>query len=63
MRNEEERLFCELEAMQQEEAATLKAIAEQEAEAQRLAHEEERYWREYTRHRRDVIVTEDEYRR
>ncbi|KAF2881592.1 hypothetical protein ILUMI_24584 [Ignelater luminosus] len=62
LRNEEERLFVELETMQQEEAATSKAIAEQEAEAQRLAQEEERYWREYTRHRRDVIVTEDEYR-
>lgn len=53
----------ELAEMQQEEQATLSAIKQQELEAERLAQEEARYWNEYTRHRRDYMCTDDEYRR
>ncbi|XP_063976133.1 beclin-1-like protein isoform X2 [Diachasmimorpha longicaudata] len=59
---EEERMIQELEALRKEEAATRDAIAEQELERERLHHEEERYWKEYSRHRRDLILAEDECR-
>lgn len=61
--NEEQRLLSELAALKQEEVETLKAIKDEEAEAQRLSLEEDRYWREYTRHRRDLMQTDDESRR
>ncbi|XP_015518319.1 beclin-1-like protein isoform X2 [Neodiprion pinetum] len=59
---EEERMIGELEALQREEAATRTAIAEQERERERLQGEEERYWKEYSRHRRDMMFAEDEFR-
>jgi beclin 1 len=49
-----------LAALQKAELATKKAIEEQKAEHERLDSEEERYWREYTRHRREQMLTEDE---
>lgn len=63
VRAEEERMILELEALRKEETATKAAIAEQEKEKERLQSEEERYWREYSRHRRDLILAEDECRR
>lgn len=60
---EEERMIQELEALRKEEAATRNAIAEQELERKRLQSEEQRYWREYSRHRRDLILAEDECQR
>ncbi|XP_034936313.1 beclin-1-like protein isoform X2 [Chelonus insularis] len=59
---EEERMIQELEALRKEEAATRNAIAEKESERERLQNEEERYWREYSKHRRDLILAEDECR-
>jgi beclin 1 len=52
-----------LAALQEAELATKKAIEEQRAEHERLDSEEERYWREYTRHRREQMLTEDEVMR
>lgn len=63
MKGEEQRLLGELEALKEEEEETLKAIENEEAEAQRLGREEDRYWKEYTRHRRDFMQTDDESRR
>ena len=63
VRAEEERMTRELEALMKEEAATKAAIAEQEQERERLLSEEERYWKEYVRHKRDVMLAEDECRR
>lgn len=63
LKSEEERLIDELTALQEEEAATMKAIDEQHIEAQRLAKEELRYWKEYTKHRRDLILTDDDAKR
>lgn len=60
---EEERMIQELEALRKEEAVTRNAIAEQEQERDRLQNEERRYWKEYSRHRRDLILAEDECRR
>lgn len=63
LKGEEQRLLGELEALKIEEEETLKAIGEEELEAQRLGKEEDRYWKEYTRHRRDFMQTDDESRR
>lgn len=60
---EEERMIQELEALRKEEAVTRNAIIEQELERERLQNEEQRYWKEYSRHRRDLILAEDECRR
>ncbi|KAJ8673867.1 hypothetical protein QAD02_005129 [Eretmocerus hayati] len=57
---EEERMIRELEALKKEELATKNAIAEQEQERERLQIEEERYWREFARHKRDLLLAEDE---
>jgi len=60
LRAEEHRLLQELATLQEAEFSTKKAIAEQRAEHERLDGEEERYLREYARHRRDQMLTEDE---
>ena len=56
-------MISELEALRKEEIATRNAIAQQERERERLQSEEERYWKEYSKHKRDLILAEDEYRR
>lgn len=63
LKNEEQRLLNELEALSQEETETLKSIQIEEAEAERLAIEEDRYWKEYTKHRKDFMQTDDESKR
>ncbi|KAL1501873.1 hypothetical protein ABEB36_007116 [Hypothenemus hampei] len=59
---EEQRLLEELEALKVEEEATLKAIAEQEEIGKNIVEEENRYWKEYVRHKRDWLEAEDEGR-
>ncbi|XP_029661304.1 beclin-1-like protein isoform X1 [Formica exsecta] len=59
---EEERMIRELEALRKEEIATKNAIVEQERERERLQSEEDRYWKEYSKHRRDLMLAEDECR-
>jgi beclin 1 len=63
LRAEEQRLLQELAALQETELATKKAIEEQKAEHERLDGEEDRYLREYTRHRREQMLTDDELTR
>jgi beclin len=60
--SEEDRLLNELGALKREEDAVQLAIKLQEEEKQRLENEEEKYWREYTKHRRDLMTTEDEHK-
>ncbi|XP_067007749.1 beclin-1-like protein [Anabrus simplex] len=62
LKAEEQRLMEELATLQEKEKVVKEALAEQEREHERLDGEEERYWREYTRHRRDLMLTEDEFR-
>lgn len=62
MKLEEESLRDELSQLQVKEKAAREAVAKQEKEKERIAAEEERYWREYTRHRRDLLLAEDQYR-
>lgn len=60
--SEEERLLLELSSLSREKDAVKSAIKTQENDKERLEQEEEKYWREYTKHRRDLMTTEDEYR-
>ncbi|XP_063231199.1 beclin-1-like protein isoform X1 [Bacillus rossius redtenbacheri] len=60
LQSEEARLMRELASLKEQEVATENAIAEQEREKERLDSEEERYWREYTQHRWELTLTEDE---
>lgn len=63
VKSEEERMINELEALKKEEMATRNAIAQQEREKERLQSEEERYYREYSKHKRDLMLAEDECHR
>lgn len=59
---EEEKLCSELENLNKEEKSIKETIKAQEEEKKRLKVEDEKYWREYTKHRRELIAAEDEYR-
>lgn len=59
---EEKRLLGDLEALNKEEDETLKAIEEQEQMSKKITQEEDRYWKEYVRHKREWLVAEDEGR-
>lgn len=63
LKNEEHRLVAELSALQSEEKATLNAIEEHEREFERLCSEELRYWKEFTKHRKELMQTDDEHKR
>lgn len=52
-----------MEALKLEEMQQLQEIAEKEKEKERLEQEENHYWREYTKHRHELMTTEDEYKR
>uniref|UniRef100_A0A069DT97 Putative beclin-like protein n=1 Tax=Panstrongylus megistus TaxID=65343 RepID=A0A069DT97_9HEMI len=62
LRTEEDRLMYELKALQEEEKAVLNEYDAQEAIRDRLELEEERYWKEYSKHRNEFILVEDEHR-
>lgn len=59
---EEEKLSSELEGLNKDEKTIKETIKAQEEEKKRLKVEDEKYWREYTKHRRELIAAEDEYR-
>ncbi|CAO1430628.1 unnamed protein product [Diamesa tonsa] len=59
---EEGKLLSDLEALKLEEQTIKDTIVTQEKEKKRLKNEDEKYWREYTKHRRELIGAEDEYR-
>ncbi|XP_024082668.1 beclin-1-like protein isoform X2 [Cimex lectularius] len=62
LQKEEERLMSELKVMQEEEKEILKELAVQEEERDRLERDEKRYWKEYNKHRNELILIEDEYK-
>uniref|UniRef100_A0A0K8TRH3 Putative beclin-like protein n=1 Tax=Tabanus bromius TaxID=304241 RepID=A0A0K8TRH3_TABBR len=62
LNEEEKRLIDELTKLKREETAVATEIKYQEEEKLRLDAEGERYWREYTKHRRDLMITEEEFR-
>ncbi|KAL7025459.1 hypothetical protein ACKWTF_013478 [Chironomus riparius] len=59
---EETRLLTDLETLKKEEDTIKETIRVQDEEKKRLKLEDEKYWREYTKHRRELIAAEDEYR-
>lgn len=59
---EEQRLLVDLKNLKRDEGEIKETIKQQEEEKARLASEEEKYWREYTKHRRELITAEDEHR-
>lgn len=59
---EEKKLLFDLETLKKEEESIKDTIKFQEDEKRRLKCEDEKYWREYTKHRRELIAAEDEYR-
>lgn len=59
---DEQKLLEELNQLKKEEQSIKDTIKIQEDEKKRLKNEDEKYWREYTKHRRELIAAEDEYR-
>lgn len=59
---EETKLLSDLEMLKKEEKSIKETISLQEDEKKRLKNEDEKYWREYTKHRKELISAEDEYR-
>jgi beclin 1 len=53
-------LMEELEQLKQREAEALAAVQAQQDEKAKLEAEEAHYWKEYTRHRRDLLLSDDE---
>lgn len=62
LKNEETKLLKELEVLMKDEENIKESIRIQEEEKKRLKNEDEKYWREYTKHRKELISAEDEYR-
>lgn len=60
LKDDEERLLEELAALKRESEALRTAIKGQEEETVRLRSEDQKYWREYTKHRRDLMLADDE---
>ncbi|XP_076269071.1 beclin-1-like Atg6 isoform X2 [Rhynchophorus ferrugineus] len=59
---DEKRLLEELEALQQEEEDMLRAIEEQEEISRKITLEEDKYRKEYVKHKREWLIAEDEGR-
>lgn len=57
---EEENLIKELRELEEEEKKAKDMLNEEEQEKERLDREEDRYWRDYSHHRRDLMLAEDE---
>lgn len=62
LEQEESRLTAELKKLKCEEDVVKATIKFKDEERQRLDAEEEKFRREYTKHRRDFMLAEDEYR-
>ncbi|XP_030762144.1 beclin-1-like protein isoform X2 [Sitophilus oryzae] len=60
--DEENKLLDELQGLQNDEEETLKAIEEQEDISRKISQEEDRYWKEYVRHKREWLMAEDDGR-
>lgn len=60
MQKEEKELIEELEQLQKEEIEILQRVEEEEQERERLDREENRYWREYSHHRYDLMLAEND---
>jgi len=59
---EEQQLIQELENLKKQEEEAKGAVEKQQTVRAQLEKEEEKYWREYTKHRRDLLLSDDEAR-
>lgn len=59
---EEQQLIQELEGLKKQEEEAKAAVEKQQVARVHLEKEEEKYWREYTKHRRDLLLSDDEAR-
>lgn len=57
---EEQQLIQELECLKKQEEEAKATVEKQQVARVRLEKEEEKYWREYTKHRRDLLLSDDE---
>ncbi|SPP82731.1 beclin-1-like protein [Drosophila guanche] len=62
LKKSEQQLLSELGKLKEEEQSLNDAIAQEELEKEKLHDQEESYWREYTKHRRELMLTEDDKR-
>ncbi|KAH8306354.1 hypothetical protein KR018_008753 [Drosophila ironensis] len=62
LKRSEQQLLSELGQLKREEQQLNEAIAQEEVEREQLHEQEESYWREYTKHRRELMLTEDDKR-
>jgi len=60
--DEETQLMHELQELKNEDDRLKNGHAEQTSRREELEREEERYWREYSRHKQQLLIAEDEYR-
>ncbi|XP_034113763.1 beclin-1-like protein [Drosophila sulfurigaster albostrigata] len=58
----EQKLLEELATLKKQEQGLNEEIEQEEIEKQKLHEQEESYWREYTKHRRELMLTEDDKR-
>lgn len=62
LKRSEKQLLSQLAELKEEEQSLNAAIAQEELEREQLHEQEESYWREYTKHRRELMLTEDDKR-
>lgn len=62
LETEERRLLDELAKLKREENSVNETLKEQKAQKKRLDSDEEKYRKEYSKYRRDLMLSEDEFR-
>ncbi|XP_064550267.1 beclin-1-like protein [Drosophila montana] len=62
LKQSEQQLLTALANLKAEEKTLNDAIKQEEVEKEKLHEQEESYWREYTKHRRELMLTEDDKR-
>lgn len=53
-------MIQELEGLKKQEEEAKATVEKQQVARVQLEREEEKYWREYTKHRRDLLLSDDE---
>uniref|UniRef100_W8C6U6 Beclin-1-like protein n=1 Tax=Ceratitis capitata TaxID=7213 RepID=W8C6U6_CERCA len=62
LKENESRMLAELERLKLEEESLKEEVKKEEEEKIKLQKQEAKYWREYTKHRRELMLTEDDKR-
>ena len=59
---DESNLRDELDALKQEQSEAEEQLHAQKEERSKLEKEENKYWKEYSRHKRQLLIAEDDFR-